>query len=657
MQNGNDQGTMEHTTLTWGVSPAGGHSLRPLHTQDTFSQLTRSFEATLVGKVWAAITAITVAYFITVYLTPMLGLIESPVISGRPSIETVLCGITIICSIVASLSYLASPSVRVEETSQTLLVHVGSHVVGVRCLEVVSISPSSSSDGNSADHNISVLQALRAGMNSGVNVCFEVGVRSRHPFIRFFISYIGSSVEEINGTLHREAARIEAVLISSLQNVQIVQLEEEALRNALLALTTITIPAANPNELWVSAVPAMYYVIRGRPRVSTGFGKQIDAFLSSMLRQGIDGALSCIFSPAAPSRNKYRLEQEWRQIRHREKKREDSLKDQISKEHLLREFSALRDSKGWFLVSVFARVVAPPHSGETEERFLAIVRSIWGGNDSYQIKPLKPNTRSLLKVLLRRHLGADRMHVSSLSAYVGTPVQQIPEISSSVSPALPVPPKHLTDNEIFIGWSVYKDQPFNRVGLKIEWFREHIAVLGATGMGKTTLVRHIMQELTRKTDVPWWIFDVKGSEYWSLQDESDDILILHPGADPNLRISFIDGEAEDVRTAAHATFAILRDILRERSSSAELSPSMERLLLEALEETTSMDNCSVTSLIHAIEKRRSDHAKSLTVDALLNRLEILRREPLATIFSDDMDPIRISSLTVSYTHLTLPTKA
>ncbi|MHA2040340.1 MAG: ATP-binding protein, partial [Candidatus Thorarchaeota archaeon] len=188
----------------------------------------------------------------------------------------------------------------------------------------------------------------------------------------------------------------------------------------------------------------------------------------------------------------------------------------------------------------------------------------------------------------------------------------------------------------------------NNVGLRPEWLREHVAVMGATGTGKTTLVKHLIAELSIKSSVPWWIFDVKGSEYQELVNLCDnDILVLKPGVDPSFVIDFMDPEIDSGERHAHTTFAILKELLNERGVSSELSPAMEKLLREAvLEIARSSDNGnSIQALTHAVsELAGKDRTSTMTRDALLNRLEILSREPLGTILSGGQEAIRISNL-------------
>jgi DNA helicase HerA-like ATPase len=202
------------------------------------------------------------------------------------------------------------------------------------------------------------------------------------------------------------------------------------------------------------------------------------------------------------------------------------------------------------------------------------------------------------------------------------------------------------NNELVIGKVVFGGRRLNDVGLRPEWLREHVAVMGATGTGKTTLVKHLIAELSTKSSVPWWVFDVKGSEYHELANLCDDVLVLEPGTDPSFVIDFMDPEIDSGERHAHTTFAILKELLNERGVSSELSPAMEKLLREAvLKVARAPDGNSIHALIHAVsDLAGKDRTGTMTRDALLNRLEILSREPLGTILSGGKDAIRISDL-------------
>ena len=145
-----------------------------------------------------------------------------------------------------------------------------------------------------------------------------------------------------------------------------------------------------------------------------------------------------------------------------------------------------------------------------------LIESIWGGYDSIRLDTRKITKNTALKLLTRSHLRKHRVHVSRLVSFVNTPVRKLPVISPEIVPVFQIPSREALGKDILIGDTIFEGKPFSSAGLNIEWLREHVAILGATGTGKTTLVKHLIAQLSDKTNTPWWIFDVKGSEYGDL---------------------------------------------------------------------------------------------------------------------------------------------
>ena len=109
----------------------------------------------------------------------------------------------------------------------------------------------------------------------------------------------------------------------------------------------------------------------------------------------------------------------------------------------------------------------------------------------------------------------------------------------------------------------------------------------------------------------------------------------------------MDPDLDSKDRHAHTTFSILRELLRERGASSELSPAMEKLLREAILDvvTTSVKKNSIHALFDSIVRLAGDdRIGTMTKDALLNRLEILKREPLSSILSGGENATKVSNL-------------
>lgn len=590
-------------------------------------------------------------YFIAVYVLPLAGIIRQPFVPFKAATEILICAFPICCGLIIAAEKIVTESISFFLEDEFYVVRIGNRAVAVCCLEMMSVPGSVEQDSNNRPrYNTTMLLALRAGMDSHVTMAYEVGLERDEPFLRVFISIMGTCLTEMEETLKREATRAEAILLACLNNVDLRQLKGESLKAAALSIIgTAALVGTRIGEKGMQTRSAI--VFSGNPRIAPSeFTSQIGTFLSTALKQRYSVTLTCVFSSAKGGNDRRKLEAEWKSIQGREKKQEDSLEDQAAKKDLLSQYEQVQAEEGWFDSSVYIVIAAesPTELEVVKEGLKGLAFSVWGGDDNVSISDEKIGGRMACRLLARRHLGRQRMHVSRLAAFVNTPVQTIPVVTAPQIPDFYVPPRELVDNELYIGWTVYGGRLLNKVGLKKEWLREHVAVLGSTGTGKTSLVKRLMAELSMKTDVPWWVFDLKGSEYSDLANVGrQDVMILRPGLDPSFVIGLLDPEADTKEKQAHATFVILRELLREMGTSTELSPAMEKLLRDAILDTAKMPNHgnSVHALIDKINQLAdSDRTGIMTRDALLNRLEVLSREPLGSILGGGSHSMVVSSL-------------
>ncbi|MGY5858970.1 MAG: DUF87 domain-containing protein, partial [Candidatus Thorarchaeota archaeon] len=326
------------------------------------------------------------------------------------------------------------------------------------------------------------------------------------------------------------------------------------------------------------------------------------------------------------------------------------LKDHAMKKQLVTQYEEIQDDVGWFDSTVYFVIRSNPlrDIGVVNEGVRGLILSIWGGHDSIRLDTKKITRRTVLKLFSKSHLRKQRIHVSRLVSFFNTPVRKLPAIGPEVAPVFQIPVRDSLGKDLLIGDTIFDGRPYSSAGLNVEWLREHVAVLGTTGTGKTTLVKHLVAQLSDKTDTPWWIFDVKGSEYAGLARQKErEITVLRPGLDPSFVISLMDSSAGNDEDYAYSTFIMLKELLKERGDSSELSPAMERLLRESVKALSESleENNSVQALSDMITNRASnDRTGMMTRDALLNRLQILFQEPLGDILRGGSDAIDISSL-------------
>jgi len=606
---------------------------------------------TLVRIMWIGGTIVCGLYMMFVYLLPLIGLIQQPPVPLKLTVEVIVCAIPIL-----SGGLLTSERIRNDELSvlideKFLVIQLDRHVVVTCVLELASVPSSIVVDpGKKPRYNAAMLLALRASLDSRVTMAYEAGVEKGEPFLRLFITASGKNLVEIKGILKREATRTEAILLASLNGVEVQQLGENKLRGAtgiVHCMDSSRKPSAMTHD---DGMLQSLTFISGIPRVAPSIdASQVGTFISTAIKQRYSVTLTCVFSSAKAGRERKRMEGEWKNIRAKELRNEDSLTDHANKRKLLDQHERMQGDSGWFNNSVY--VLAKAKDTAELERVTngvnGLIASIWGGEGNISLKKREIRGRTACRLITRRHFKRQKIHVSSLVGYVNTPVQQLPVIAATVAPVFPVPLRELIDNELIIGKTIYGGRRISDIGIKSEWLREHVAVLGATGTGKTNLVKKLMLELSLKTDVPWWVFDIKGSEYADLAGWDSDILILSPGKDASFVMDLLDTEMDSSEIDAHATFAILKELINERGVSSELSPAMEKLLRESVLELA-RSRCgtkSVQALNQIISKLAgNDRFGSMTRDALLNRLEILSREPLGSILKGGPKALKISTL-------------
>jgi hypothetical protein len=603
-------------------------------------------------RIWLYGTGLATLYFLAVYVLPLFKVINTPIVPFKEIVEWLVCLAMVVSGFTLSMYQIKQRFFEVSLEKEVLMINIDGQMTGVCCLEIISASSSVYSDeAGIVKYNASMLLALRAGMNKSVSLAFEAGVWEGEPFLRIFITVVGTRKDVIKEMLRREATRIEAILLASLNLVELKILEDNDLHNAAclfigeLVSDSIALSEEDRDDLLVLALKGVPSV---RPTLESS---QIGTFLSTVLKQNYSASMTCVFSTSRPGKEKQKLEGKWKTIQSKEKRKEESLKDYAEKKKLISEYEEIQDGVGWFDSSVYFVLKASLTEDIriAREGLSGLILSIWGGEkDAIKLLPQKISPKLKIKFMTRKHVKKQKLHVSRLVSFINTPIKKLPILSPETTPVFVIPPRESMSTEIEIGDTIFEGRPFSKAGLRIDSLREHMAILGATGTGKTTLVKHIITQISRKTDIPWWIFDIKGTEYSGLVGQiDDDVLILRPGLDTSFVISLMDPEMRDDESYAYSTFVMVRELLKEKGESSELSPAMERLLRESmtklansLEESTSIQN-----LVHTISELAStDRTGQMTKDALLNRLQILYQEPLGDIISGGHNAINISSL-------------
>jgi len=83
--------------------------------------------------------------------------------------------------------------------------------------------------------------------------------------------------------------------------------------------------------------------------------------------------------------------------------------------------------------------------------------------------------------------------------------------------------------DIFIGNTLYLNQPAEKFSLNLPELTRHMGIFGSTGTGKTTLAKNILRELTRQK-IPFIVFDWE-KNYRDLIKENKEVKIFTVGTD------------------------------------------------------------------------------------------------------------------------------
>jgi len=604
-----------------------------------------------INRIWIVGIFNVILYFVIVYILPLFKVIPPPLIPFKTVIEVFICLIPISSSVFLSKQRMEQTTLSVSVENEIMLIDYNGQNIGLCCLEIMSTGSSISVDDKGyPKYNTSMLLAMRSGMDKSVNMAFEAGISKGEPFLRIFITDTGSDSYSIKETIRREATRAEAILLASLNMIDLRILEGHELEEAA-ALFVDNAEYKSGDVFEEFDNESTLVILKGSPRVNPLVeASQVGTFLSTAMKQGYSVTMTCIFSAAKPGRERKKLEGKWKIIQSKEKRKEESLKDHALKKQLVTQYEEIQDDVGWFDSTVYFVIKSNLHSNiaVAEEGVRGLILSIWGGHDSIKLDTKKITRKTALRIFSKSHLKKQRTHVSRLVSFINTPVRNLPVIGPEATPVFQIPSRESLGRDIIIGDTVYDGRPFSSAGLKIEWLREHVAVLGATGTGKTTLVKNLVAQICEKTNIPWWIFDVKGSEYAGLIKYNESgITVLRPGLDSSFVINLMDSNAGSAESSAYSTFILLKELLKERGDSSELSPAMERLLRESVMKLADSleENNSVQSLADMITKLASnDRIGHMTSDALLNRLQILFQEPLGDILRGGAEAIDILSL-------------
>jgi hypothetical protein len=290
--------------------------------EDNSSKREDSMNIVWINRVWIIGIFSVLLYFIIVYILPLFRVIPPPLIPFKTAIEVIICLIPISSSVFLSKQKMEHSTLSVSVENEIMLIDHNGQNIGLCCLEIISTGSSISVDDRGyPKYNTSMLLAMRSGMDKSVNMAFEAGISKGEPFLRIFITDTGSDSYSIKETIRREATRAEAILLASLNMIDLRILEGHELEEAA-ALFVDNAEYKSGDVFEEFDNESTLVVLKGSPRVNPLIeASQVGTFLSTAMKQGYSVTMTCIFSAAKPGRERKKLEGKWKTIQSKEKRK------------------------------------------------------------------------------------------------------------------------------------------------------------------------------------------------------------------------------------------------------------------------------------------------------------------------------------------------
>ena len=176
--------------------------------------------------------------------------------------------------------------------------------------------------------------------------------------------------------------------------------------------------------------------------------------------------------------------------------------------------------------------------------------------------------------------------------------------------------------------------------------QRHMFITGLTGMGKSNLVKHLLNQFSLNyPTIPFLLVEFKG-EYSNLAKKSSKITMLRPGE--SLKINIFDPMGEPPRIHAEKLLNMLTSC-QIITFQEEFSSQMEKIFVEILYSVCSDENRrNWEGFDYYVEKFKKTNGSKYynlnnTISSIENRIRRLKSGPLRDIFDDDfvLDPLKI----------------
>ncbi len=478
-----------------------------------------------------------------------------------------------------------------------------------------------------------ILTSINKDWNKNVKISYELNVSKNKPAIYYYIIFNGTIKDK--SIVSRELSKIHLLIYNQYKNANITRLTGKDLQKRL-HISALFSKKINKKIYQTKNEYITIGIIKGIP---TKDNNSINELMKYLLHiNNVDISFRITFWPKNEKITKYKIKKKYVNLKK---------KDITSKEYYIYEklYDELTRYESWWNSSIDLIVISKKsleyHKAGIENVIHQIETIFSESNFTVSVK-LRDPSKTILNYLKNGKSFSQGIGTLRLSTYLTLPTIQLPQIVKPSFPEFIIPDEKDVSGPIYIGDAIFDRKPIFSVGIQTDYLTRHMAVFGQTGSGKSTFVKCLLDEIQRKTDIPFMILDYKG-EYISLMTTSPKkIIFFKPSSkDFPMHINLFSPIDNSIENHATRIYSIIKEIL-DFSTSSELTPAMEKLLLKSLKSAMKNKACIFEDLIREI--KNDEDSIQASKDALISRLQPFLKPPLANIFNQKENQIDISSL-------------
>ncbi len=477
-----------------------------------------------------------------------------------------------------------------------------------------------------------ILTSIKKDWNKNVKISFELSVINNKPSINYYIHIHGNQEIEIT----KELSKIYLLIYNQYKNAKIIKIRGKDLFRKLQLDSIFSKKISKKIFTYNRNKILSNFTLKGMPANSNISINELMKYILHLENSNIFFRIT--FWPINEKIAFYKIKKKYEKLKTRNVKNNEFYKYE-------KLYNEITKYSGWWGISVEITIQTSKtleHHKEIISKTIHQVETIFS-ESNFIIKTQINNPKdSLLKYLKYGYVKKQNIGTIRLSSFLTLPTIQLPQIIDKSFPEFIIPNEKDVSGPIYIGDVIFERKSIFKVGIEPIYLTRHMAVFGQTGSGKSTFVKCLIDEIQRKTNIPFMILDYKG-EYTSLITTSPKkIFYFQPASKENfMHINLFRTISGSDENHANRLFSIIKEILGI-SESSELSPAMEKLLLISIKNAIKNKAKIFSDLIAEINK--NEEAIQATKDALISRLQPFIKPPLSSIFNSYEEQVDINDL-------------